>query len=261
MFKLFPLVIITVLVKHFFLYFCLFLLQNSIETMDKTDPATERLKQEVRSMKPIVTPEELAPVDEKTDEKVKHFSDVKEKLKDLQTPLAKDINRAEKFNTQMVTAQGKSKALDDVVAEIRGVKKDPASITRCLGKVTEVVLIIEEIEEYIVVLEEIIIEVRPGCQSYPEKNKEVDRKDEEVQKLKKRLVIILKLVKDEEKKMLDQQQENQDLDKQINDILAWLPTVESAVVKNTPISANYDILKKQQEEHQVIYKILYYWDD
>ena len=59
------------------------------------------------------------------------------------------------------------------------------------------------------------------------------------------------MVKDEEKKMLDQQQENQDLDKQINDILAWLPTVESAVVKKTPISANYDILKKQQEEHQV----------
>lgn len=237
--------------SEFFTFLFINLFQNTIDTMDKTEPATERLKQEVRSMKPIVTEEELAPVDEKTDEKIKHFTDIKEKVKDLQTPLAKDINRAEKFNTHLVTAQGKSNALDDVVEEIRGVKKDPASITRCLGKVTEVVLIIEEIEEYIVVLEEIIVEVRPGVQSYPEKNKEVDHKDEEVQKLKKRLVSLLKMVKDEEKKMLDQQQENQDLDKQINDILAWLPTVESAVVKKTPISANYDILKKQQEEHQV----------
>ena len=208
-------------------------------------------------MKPIVTPEELAPVTESTDDKVKLFTDVKDKLKNVQTPLAKDINRAEKFNTQLVTVQGKSDALDDVVSEIRGVKKDPASITRCLGKVTEIVLVIEEIEEYIVVLEEIIVEVRPSCESYPEKNKEVDRKEEEVKKCKKRLVIILKLVKDEEKKMLDQQQQNQDLDKQINNILAWLPTVENAVVKNTPISANYDILKKQQDEHQVSERLFY----
>lgn len=231
--------------------------------MDKNEPATDRLKQEVRSMEPIVDPEELSPVSATTDEKVKHFSDVKDKLKDVVTPLTKDINRAEKFNTELVIVQGKSDALDEVVTVVRGVKKDPASIYRCLGKVTQVILIIEEIEEYIVVLEEIIEEVRPGCESYPVKKKQVDDKEKEVEKYKKRLVVILKLVKDEEKKMLDQQRENQDLDKQIKDILSWLPTVESAVVKNTPVSANYDILKKQQEEHQVsrlrYYIFIYYY--
>jgi len=183
-------------------------------------------------MEPIVTEEKLTPVAKDTDKKIEHFDDVKEKLKNLPTPVSKEIIEANKFNDQFVVMQGKSKSLDPIVAEIREAKKNPASINRALEKVLEVVMIVEEVFEIIEVLEEIIEVVKPRCES---------------------VNVILKLVKDEEKKIIEQQQDNQALDEQIKDLLKWLPTVEKELVKQTPVSANYDILKKQQEEHQVKY--------
>jgi len=204
-------------------------------------------------MEPIVTEEKLTPVAKDTDKKIEHFDDVKEKLKNLPTPVSKEIIEANKFNDQFVVMQGKSKSLDPIVAEIREAKKNPASINRALEKVLEVVMIVEEVFEIIEVLEEIIEVVKPRCESHPEKAKDVNDKEKEVEKHKKRVNVILKLVKDEEKKIIEQQQDNQALDEQIKDLLKWLPTVEKELVKQTPVSANYDILKKQQEEHQVKY--------
>ena len=68
---------------------------------------------------------------------------------------------------------------------------------------------------------------------------------------KKNMEKALKEAQDAQNKMNELQQSNKELDQHIGDINRWLPQIESDLVKQTPVSANYDILKVQQDQIQV----------
>lgn len=202
-------------------------------------------------MEPILEPEVLEPVKKTCDDNVDKYNDVRSKLKEKDDDIFKELNDAEKFVDQQSVLDSKENQLEPLLEKIKNTKKDPDSVKEGLEDIREFVVIVEEIFEIIIILEEILLIVKPRCQLHPKTKKEVEDKEKQLADSKKKVENMLKAVRDEEKKLQALQQENKELDKHIQDLNKWLPSVEGEIVKQTPVSANYNILKKQQEDNQV----------
>ena len=60
-----------------------------------------------------------------------------------------------------------------------------------------------------------------------------------------------KMVKEHEKKLLTMLTTQNEVGSLMQDTNKWLPRIEGEVVRQTPVSANGDILKQQQDDIQV----------
>ena len=202
-------------------------------------------------MESLIVPEVLESVSKQSLSNVEKYDDIRTKLKEKSDNVTKELIDADRFTDQQNVVDNKLKALEPMLENIRNTKKDPESITESLEEVREFIVIIEEVFEIIVVIEQILIVVKKRCEDHPKSTKELNEKDKEVADAKKKTEQLLAAVKAEENKLQQLQQQNKEVEKHIQDLNNWLPSVEGEIVKRTPVSANYNILKKQQEENQV----------
>lgn len=179
------------------------------------------------------------------------YDSLRVKLKEKDVALTQELVDSERFVELIYSIEVKQTQVEVLFKEIKKAGKDPDSIDEALQKTKYVIVIIEEILEIIIVIEQIIVILKGRAKGHPPVLKEIDGKANQVNAAKKKANQTLKAVNDEQKKMLALQQNNKELDTHVQDINSWLPNVESEIVKRTPVSANYDILKKQQEENQV----------
>lgn len=234
-----------------YLSFLLFFKQNAVDLFDQNEPSVDQIKRSVTDMEPMVEPQILQPVSRLCTDNVDKFNKVRSKLKEKDGQVSKELVDAEKFADNQSVLDSKQKSLEPLLEKIKNTKKDPDSVKEGLEDIRDFVIIVEEILEIIIVLEEILVVVKPRCQSNPKVTKEVEDKEKQLADTKKKCEHMLNVVRGEEKKLQELQQQNKELDKHIQDLTKWLPSVEGEIVKRTPVSANYNILKKQQEENQV----------
>ena len=194
---------------------------------------------------------QLAPLKKVTKTNCDKYDELRKNLKEKDVVLGQELVDSEKFVELFYSVEIKTKRVETLTQEIRKSGKDPESVDEALEKTKEVIILIEEIVEIIVIIEQVVLIIRSRCKAHPTVLKEIETKTTQITVIKNKLTQILKTVRDEEKKMLALQQNNKELEQHIQDINRWLPNIEGKIVKRTPVSANFDILKEQQEENQV----------
>ncbi len=119
-------------------------------------------------------------------------------------------------------------------------------------------VIIIEITEIIEVIEKVIIRIKDHSKRSQKISKECQKKTLHFKafrtKLEKTRVEIIK----EESNIMKFLITHRKYDDSMEEISRWLPEVEAVVVRQTPVSANYLILKQQSICQLVSYLSLYY---
>lgn len=222
-----------------------------LDIMDYNEPAVNTIKRCVTDLSRIVGDEQVKPVKEVTAEDAVKYEDIRSKLKEKDFIVTEEIMDSEKFIERYYTIQSKEKRVFILLEEVKSCGKDTLSIDEALAKTKEIFIIIEEVIELITIIEEILVIIKVRNKGFPVIVKSIDDKSKEMVAGKKNMEKALKEAQDAQKKMNELQQSNKELDQHIGDINRWLPQIESDLVKQTPVSANYDILKVQQDQIQV----------
>lgn len=222
-----------------------------LDIMDHNEPAVNTIKRCVTDLSRIVGDEQVKPVKEVTAEDAVKYEDIRSKLKEKDFIVTEEIMDSEKFIERYYTIQSKEKRVFILLEEVKSCGKHTLSIDEALTKTKEIFIIIEEVIELITIIEEILVIIKVRSKGFPVIVKSVDDKSKEMVAGKKNMEKALKEAQDAQKKMNELQQSNKELDQHIGDINRWLPQIESDLVKQTPVSANYDILKVQQDQIQV----------
>ena len=222
-----------------------------LDIMDHNEPAVNTIKRCVTDLLRIVDNEQVKPVKEVTTEDAIKYEDIRNKLKEKDFIVTEEIIDSEKFVERYYTIQSKEKRVFLLLEEVKSCGKDTESIDEALTKTKEIFIIIEEVIELITIIEEILVIIKVRSKGFPVIVKTIDDKSKEMMTSKKNTEKALKEAQDAQNKMNALQQSNKELDQHIGDINRWLPQTESDIVKQTPVSANYDILKVQQDQIQV----------
>lgn len=222
-----------------------------LDIMDHNEPAVNTIKRCVTDLSRIIEDEQVKPVKEVTTEDAIKYEYNRNKLKEKDFIVTEEIIDSEKFVETYYTVQSKEKRLFILLEEIKSCGKDTESIDEALTKTKEIFIIIEEVIELVTVIEEILVIIKVRSKGFPVIVKTIDDKSKEMMTSKKNMEKALKEAQDAQNKMNALQQNNKELDQHIGDINRWLPQIESDLVKQTPVSANYDILKVQQDQIQV----------
>ena len=179
-------------------------------------------------------------------------------LKEREGTLKQEILDSEKVVELVDSIQRKEKQVELSMEHIKCAENDPHAVNEALKHAKTVIVLIEEIIEIIIIVEEILVIITKRCQKYPTILQVIESKSTLIFTSKTKVTTIKSQVKEEQKRMLDMQQKSKTLNQQIQLTSDWLPSVESRIIKFTPVSANYDILKSQEEEINVsviFYKI------
>ena len=222
-----------------------------LDIMDHNEPAVNTIKRCVTDLSRIVGNEQVKPVKEVTTEDAVKYEDIRNKLKEKDFIVTEEIIDSEKFIERYYTIQSKEKRVFILLEEVKSCGKDTLSIDEALTKTKEIFIIIEEVIELITIIEEILVIIKVRSKGFPVIVKSIDDKSKEMVAGKKNMEKALKEAQDAQNKMNELQQSNKELDHHIGDINRLLPQIESDLVKQTPVSANYDILKVQQDQIQV----------
>ena len=109
--------------------------------------------------------------------------------------------------------------------------------------------------EIIEIVEKIVVVIKSRAKGSPATIKEIESKDAQFKTLKKRVHQATNALKDEQRKRENALLSLMEPEKVFAEILSWLPEQESFMVKQTPVSASYPVLKKQQQDLMVCFVV------
>lgn len=110
--------------------------------------------------------------------------------------------------------------------------------------ITEIITIIE-------IIEIVIIVIKKNCKDSPSVLKTIESKDGQLKTLKKRAHKTEEITKEKQKKSEMQLEKSEGVKELIGSVLNWLPKHEAQVLRQTPVSADYHILRTQKSEQAV----------
>ena len=114
--------------------------------------------------------------------------------------------------------------------------------------ITEIITIIE-------IIETVIIVIKKNCKDSPAVLKAIESKDGQLKTLKKRTIKTEEATKEKQKKSEMQLEKSEGVKDLIGSVLNWLPKQEAQILRQTPVSADYHVLKTQQSEQAVHIKL------
>ena len=120
--------------------------------------------------------------------------------------------------------------------------------------ITEIITIIE-------IIETVIIVIKKNCKDSPSVLKIIESQDGQLKTLKKRAHKTEETTKEKQKKSEIQLEKAEGVQDLIGSVLSWLPKLEAQVLRQTPVSADYRVLRTQQSEQAVVILIFSYFKD
>lgn len=222
-----------------------------LDILDHNEPAVNATKRTLEDLLRVLDEKPLAVLKKNTNTNAAKYDDVRNKLKEKDGVLTQEIIDSERFVEVYYSVEMKYEMIEVLLKDIKKCSQDPDLLDEGLLKTKEIIIYVEEIFEFIIIIEEVLIIIRSYCKGHPPILKQIDTKASTVTNIKKKALTAKKVAQDTQKKMNDMQQSNKEVDQHILDLNDWLPSMESDLVKETPVSANYNILKNQQEKNQV----------
>ena len=219
--------------------------------MDQNEPSVVHVTEAFEDLEECFPAKQFAPFKKLAMTNVGKYNDLRVKLKETDHILTQEIADSEKFIELVSVLEVRARKADSMLKDVKALGKNPDSLESALDKVKEIVMIIEEIYEIVPAIEKITVLLNNRCKNDSKALKAIDTKTSEVKATKKKMDSLLKATKDEEDKILKFQQNSKDLEDHLQDISQWLPSVEAEIVKTTPLSALWVILKKQYDETAV----------
>ena len=133
---------------------------------------------------------------------------------------------------------------------------------RCLSfHSQEILVVITEIITIIEIIETVIIVIKKNCKDSPSVLKAIESKDGQLKTLKKQAHKTEETTKEKQKKSENQLEKAEGVQDLIGSVLSWLPSLEAQVLRQTPVSADYHVLRTQQSEQAVRISIFSYFKD
>ena len=101
------------------------------------------------------------------------------------------------------------------------------------------------------IIEKIIIVIKKKHKDSPAVLKSLASKENQLKTVKKKTSQNAEKVKEKQKKLETELGKSEDADKRLSHAVEWLPKMEASVLTQGPISADYQILHRQQLEQVV----------
>eukprot|EP00794_Sanderia_malayensis_P006649 gene6649-7395_t len=227
-------------------------IRATLDMFDRNEQAVVYLNQSVSDMERYVPDKSSQPLKKLARNNADKYSDVRRKLKEKEIAIERDLTEAEKFYTSFVTVEERVKKVEHLTSEVNDDAANPDEIKKQLDTVKEVLIIITEIITIIEVIE-ITISIKKKGKEPSSVMKELESKGAQIQSLKKRTDKVSEKAKDKQNNLVTRL-EKESPDDLLSNTSIWLPLVEASVLRQTPVSADFHVLKSQEIEISILYQ-------
>ncbi|XP_065062306.1 titin-like isoform X4 [Rhopilema esculentum] len=180
------------------------------------------------------------------------FSEVRRKLKDKEIAIERDLHDVEQLENLFLTIEDRKMVIEQLQNEVNESSTELDDIQRNLEITKEIMVIVMEIITIIEIIEKLIIVVKKKYRDSSTILKTIVTKESEIKVIRTWTIETSEVIVEKQKSIEIKLGKQEDVTKELAQVSEELSMIEAHLLTQTPISADYHVLRSQQSEHSAI---------